>query len=1522
MNLPRASLLLASFAALGLLLTGQQPSKEYIRLGGRVIAIQSGATVTPPPGPLPVDAGVTSEQVFSVSVTPADLAWSVTKTGDSALTLTNSTSFIGSQSVSFQWISANTSTSTDRTGTLEFRVAGTVLASVIVVQRKAASAGVPMLGTPAPVSASPDYCGVANGTFSIGVSGETQISAAANVAWVSGATIAGTGATRTATYSVLANDTTSSRPATITVTASNGAGSVSQGFSITQSGKPQLNVPTGVLVASSANAHSFPVSITVPAGNYSASSSLPSVASVPATFTGTGSPQTLTLQFTQNSTTVVRPVTITISTTGAACPVSAAFTVNQPGQPTTVPTRTISLSASGATLGSAASSSNSLTPTVLVSGVPQAGEYWMVTMVDSEAPLGFVTLLSGTAVPNTQARCGAGPLSYAVTQNTDSTIERREAQLSFFPMAEGTTCPGTARADTRQGPFNFVIGQLGPATIEATLTVTPSEFSGIPYAGANGLRTDVDANRYWDSVFAPSVFMRSAGFDPGSDPGWIGYVTSYALPNGTTAPRTDKLYINTANTAGGPGNYAQKVVYFHQNAGPPPTQAPTPSSISVVDPSNSGGARGRFTVLGTDLDGGADITQARLRIASNTSTNTACEVSAQKNGSGVYEFFLNNNSGVATGPLTIAAPSLSNSQCTLNLANSSVSIAGNTLSATFDIQFLLAFRGQPGPTTYNAYGRVKDATNVDSDWQLRAYQTVSGAAPQILSVSPSQGGPSSRQLFAFDLREPFGEPGLSSVLLNIPSTGGRDLPSCDIQYQPRDNPGSISLYRNDTATWDSQAISANMNLPSDLCTIRGVTYTPNALGALLTVDLEFAPSFGGSKLIRGTANNTYGLVNPYRNLGTWQVPEISTFTFSGPTGTVNATAGQLTSVNLAVTSVGGFNLPVSFQVSGLPAGANPTFTPNSVTGTQNATLRFTPTAGSYSVSIHATGGAIDKEVAFTVFVPGPVVTRSLELPLTPTGSANTDQLNGISRLMGLTDWRADTRVHTFSTNTSRTTVWSLWGTVPVFVDLDPATNRLRLISNWENLDDSRDCSVSLAGRTDILIRVQRANSGQYSLQVWNADGGSFAASTPANCTGTAGNQNINFRLAIGGDLYGQPGLKGGVAFWRLLSGVGGGAADPPVNTPPPALLAYEFEQQTLLESGGSSPAAPTLTFSYGIGNPAGTAAYMETPASGGGATPSLTVGMNPASVTVAAGASATSTTTVTANGFNGSVALTASGLPANVTASFNPATISGGSGTSVLTLTTTTGAAVTTSTVTVTGTSGSLSATANVSLTVTPARRSLILDGSGTANTKDLGTVARLAGLGNWRADIHIHEFASTTARKTLWSLWGSVLLRVDFDPVAGLLRFISNEGAAGVADGACSLAYGSRTELLFRVQRRSSDGQYSLHVWNPDGSNYQTVTCQGNAGNQNFDFRLAVGGGFYGQPEWTGRVGFWRLLSGLGGGSADWPTAATPAALLAYEFENSLTETGGGSPAGVTLHFSYGIDNPDGSAIYANSPN
>jgi hypothetical protein len=116
-------------------------------------------------------------------------------------------------------------------------------------------------------------------------------------------------------------------------------------------------------------------------------------------------------------------------------------------------------------------------------------------------------------------------------------------------------------------------------------------------------------------------------------------------------------------------------------------------------------------------------------------------------------------------------------------------------------------------------------------------------------------------------------------------------------------------------------------------------------------------------------------------------------------------------------------------------------------------------------------------------------------------------------------------------------------------------------------------------------------------------------------------------------------------------------------------------------------------------------ANFKFPGCGGSASPDFTIGASPSSLSIPQGGNGTSTITITSlAGFNAATTLSASGLPAGVTAGFgtNPVTPpANGSATSTLTLTASGTATTGTTNITITGTSGSLVHTATIAITVT-----------------------------------------------------------------------------------------------------------------------------------------------------------------------------------------------------------------------------
>ena len=123
----------------------------------------------------------------------------------------------------------------------------------------------------------------------------------------------------------------------------------------------------------------------------------------------------------------------------------------------------------------------------------------------------------------------------------------------------------------------------------------------------------------------------------------------------------------------------------------------------------------------------------------------------------------------------------------------------------------------------------------------------------------------------------------------------------------------------------------------------------------------------------------------------------------------------------------------------------------------------------------------------------------------------------------------------------------------------------------------------------------------------------------------------------------------------------------------------------------------------------------------------FTLSASPSSLSVTQGSSGQSTISITpSNGFNGSVSLSASGLPGGVTASFSP---NPAASSSTLTLAASGSATVGTGNITITGTSGSLTKTTTISLTVNapappPSQPDFLLSASPSSLTVPEGATA------------------------------------------------------------------------------------------------------------------------------------------------------------------------------------------------------
>ncbi len=293
----------------------------------------------------------------------------------------------------------------------------------------------------------------------------------------------------------------------------------------------------------------------------------------------------------------------------------------------------------------------------------------------------------------------------------------------------------------------------------------------------------------------------------------------------------------------------------------------------------------------------------------------------------------------------------------------------------------------------------------------------------------------------------------------------------------------------------------------------------------------------------------------------------------------------------------------------------------------------------------------------------------------------------------------------------------------------------------------------------------------------------------------------------------------------------------------PAGVAVTFNPATISGATGSSTATISAsvstvpgTYSIALTGTSGTHSHVApvslvvttvptptpTPA------PDFTLTATPASTTATAGQAGTYAVAIApVNGFTGTVALSASGLPTGATAVFTPASVTGGAGSSSLKVSTTPATPAGTYTITIAGTSGALSHTTTVSLTVTAASTCVT---ASSANATWTNTAIAPAKTGTFTA-----SFDATPSQAGLGSVIAiSKGTQTAYTGFANLVRF-NNAGDIEARNGgayaaAATIPFTAGVTYHFRLLINVTAHTYSIFV-TPAGQTELTVGA-------NFAFR------------------------------------------------------------------------------------
>ncbi len=327
----------------------------------------------------------------------------------------------------------------------------------------------------------------------------------------------------------------------------------------------------------------------------------------------------------------------------------------------------------------------------------------------------------------------------------------------------------------------------------------------------------------------------------------------------------------------------------------------TPVSVT---PNSGSGSSQTFAFVFSDSGGAADISAAQIGFNTSLAGTNACWMYYAASTKTIY---LSNNAGAFANPGLVLGSSgtLQNSQCTINVATSSVLLSGNTLTLYLALSFAPAFAG-----TQNIYMFVQNATLSNGFTQEGTWTVPGASGPVPVSVTPSSGTGSS-QTFAFVFSDSAGAADITAAQIGF-NTAMVGTNSCWMYYAAATK--TIYLSNNAGAFANpGLVLGSSGTLQNSQCTISVATSSVLLSGNTLTLNLalSFAPAFAGAQNIYMYVQNAT-LSNGFTQEGTWTVPGASgpvpvsvtpssgtgssqtfAFVFSDSAGAADITAAQI-----------------------------------------------------------------------------------------------------------------------------------------------------------------------------------------------------------------------------------------------------------------------------------------------------------------------------------------------------------------------------------------------------------------------------------------------------------------------------------------------------------------------------------------------------------------------------------------------------------------------------------------------------
>jgi len=311
------------------------------------------------------------------------------------------------------------------------------------------------------------------------------------------------------------------------------------------------------------------------------------------------------------------------------------------------------------------------------------------------------------------------------------------------------------------------------------------------------------------------------------------------------------IYMFAAD-AGSNTGFVMRGTYLVAAAGPP-------VSTTVV-PSSGFGPSQLFSFTASDPRGAGLITGMGMLLSTSTSTVNACSMVYDPTNNVVSLAFNNPASGAAS--VTPGLPTIvSNSQCSLNGATTTVAVTGTSVVVTVGLTFNAAWAGAKNIYLQASEGLVSTGFVSVGSW------TVSGLTLPI-SVNPASGS-SASQSFSFVARNANGAAQIKYVQFLFSRAGLAAPNACYVNYDT--NANTFYLLSDDAKQWYGVVAGSAGNIGNAQCTIygSGSGSSPSGTDLTVTVALSFRTAFAGLKNVYLLAGDAQRVPSVWQPVGTW-----------------------------------------------------------------------------------------------------------------------------------------------------------------------------------------------------------------------------------------------------------------------------------------------------------------------------------------------------------------------------------------------------------------------------------------------------------------------------------------------------------------------------------------------------------------------------------------------------------------------------------------------------------------------------